>query len=215
MIWIRRIIRSFILIWLGCMLHYYLPQRDIVQVINADVKRMDVGGFVWFWDQPDANTKESDTRDVRFINTIGTNGKPKVYRNEDTNWSWPPYFKFDSADLNAKAQSIGKKDETWVAIKHYGWRIKMFSAFPNAVKIKPVNGPNTFLIPWFNIVFIGLLIGGFLFVRWFLRKLKKKHVDPIADKISSAAEAAGDDIAEKKSAVSGLFRKWFGTNKKD
>ncbi|NNC37486.1 MAG: DUF1523 family protein [Acidimicrobiales bacterium] len=215
MIWIRRILKGAFLIWLGAVLHYYLPQRDIVQVINADVKRMDVGGFVWFWDQPDANTKENATRDVRFINTTGKNGKPKVYRNEDTNWAWPPYFKFDSADLNAKAQSIGKEDDTWVAVSHYGWRIKMFSAFPNAYKIKRVDGPNTFLIPWFNIVFLSLLLIGFLSIRRFFRNLKTKHVDPIADKIGSAADAAGDDLAEKKTAVSGFFRKWFGTSKKN
>lgn len=214
MIWIRRIFRGLILVWLGCMLHYYLPQRDIVQVVNADVKRMDVGGFVWFWDQPDASTKASDTRDVRFINTIGKNGKPRVYRNDDTNWSWPPYFKFDSADLNAKAQSIGKEADVWASISHYGWRIKMFSAFPNAYKIKPVDGPNTFLIPWFNIAFLSLLAVGFISIRRFFKKLKTKHVDPITNKIGNAAGAAGDDIAEKKSAVSGFFRKWFGTNKK-
>lgn len=212
--WFRRLYRGLFLIVLGSMLHYYLPQRDIVQVVNADVKRMDVGGFVWFWDQPDANTKQNDTRDVRFINTIGKNGKPKVYRNEDTNWRWPPYFKFDSADLNAKAQSIGKKDDVWVAISHYGWRIKMFSAFPNAYKIKPVDGPNTLLIPWFNIAFLSLLVIAYLSVRRFFGNLKEKHVDPITDKIGDAADAAGDDLAERRTAVSGFFRKWFGTSKK-
>ena len=38
-----------------------------------------------------------------FIQTIKKNGKPMVYRNEDTGWGWPPYFKFDTANLQADA----------------------------------------------------------------------------------------------------------------
>jgi hypothetical protein len=211
--WIPRIIKGFFLVVIGCFLHYYLPARDVVQVINADVKRMDVGGFVWFWDQPDANTNESDTRDVRFINTMDKKGKPKVYRNEDTNWSWPPYLKFDSADLNAKAQSIGKEDDVWVAVSHYGWRIKLFSAFPNAYKIKRVSGPDAILIPWFNIVFLGLLGILIFWIYWKLRTLKEAHLDPITDKIGDAAKATENEVAEKRAGMGKFFRKWFGTSK--
>jgi len=32
--------------------------------------------------------------------------KPRVFRNEDTGWGFPFYFKFNSADLQAVAQSI-------------------------------------------------------------------------------------------------------------
>jgi hypothetical protein len=212
--WVTRTLKILPLILFGCLLHYYLPQRDIVQIVNADVKRMDVGGFVWFWDQPDANTRNNETRDVRFINTMGKNKKPKVYRNEDTNWRWPPYFKFDSADLNAKAQSIGKQDDTWVAISHYGWRIKMFSAFPNAYKIKPVEGPNVILIPWFNIFFLFLLGLLFAWIYRFFAKVKAKRLDPITDKIGDVAEGVQSEVAEQKAKADGFFKRWFGTTKK-
>jgi len=98
------------------LIHYYLPQRDIVQVVNTDVKRMDISKGSPFWDRPDAGTDQQETRDVRFIYTVNKNDKTRVYRNEDTGWSFPFYLKFDSSDLSAKAQNFANKDETWVAV---------------------------------------------------------------------------------------------------
>ena len=46
------------------------------------------------------------TVDVRFIAAVRPNGKPFVYRNEDTGWIWPPYFKYDSSNLQAKATDL-------------------------------------------------------------------------------------------------------------
>jgi len=136
------------------LIHYYLPQRDIVEVVGTDVKRMDIGKGSPFWDRPDAGTEDRTSRDVRFISTVKANGKTMVYRNEDTGWSFPFYLKFDSSDLSAKAESMTDQDDTWVAVTHYGWRIRLFSIFPNATKIKQVAGPDTLLIPWFNIAFL-------------------------------------------------------------
>jgi hypothetical protein len=50
----------------------------------------------------------------------------KTYKNKDTFW----HFKFRSSDLQGKLQ-IG---ETYT-VKVYGWRIGIFSAYPNIVKI--------------------------------------------------------------------------------
>ncbi len=100
---------------IGLFLQYSLPSRDIVQIVGTDIKRMDVGGSSWLWASQDAGTNVNSTRDVRFINAVRPNGKPSVYRNEDTNWGWPPYFKFDSGNLNAEAQAYAKQDGTWVA----------------------------------------------------------------------------------------------------
>jgi hypothetical protein len=199
------------------MLNYFLPSRDVVQIVGTDVKRMDISKGSPFWDRPDAGTNRENTRDVRFINAVRKNGKAQVYRNEDTEWSFPFYFKFDSGDLNAQAQTLAKTDEQWVAVRHYGWRIKLFSIFPNATSIKKVDGPNVFLIPWFNIVFLSL-IGLFLF--WIYRMTKRwkdKNVDPITDKIGDeigdAAKAAGDSLSEGGSAIGRLWRKLFGSTK--
>jgi len=213
---------AFIII--AVMLNYFLPSRDIVKINGTDVKRMDISKGSPFWDRPDAGTNREATRDVRFINAERKNGKAQVYRNEDTEWSFPFYFKFDSGDLNAQAQSLAKQDDQWVAVRHYGWRIKLFSIFPNATSIKKVSGPDVFLIPWFNIFFLGT-IALILFLIW--RKLdrwKTKNVDPITDKIgdeledaaqavSERADAAGDKLSEGGSAIGRLWRKLFGTTK--
>ena len=60
--------------------------------------------------------------------------------------------------LTAKAQAFSlSPEEKWVLVKYYGWRIRIFSMFPNAVSLKEVDRDHTHL-PLFNIVFFSLLI---------------------------------------------------------
>ena len=214
--WIKRIVVGVMLVFLAAFLHYFLPSKDVVRVVGTDVKRMDIDKG-WGWDKPDAGTNANETRDVRFINAEKSNGKPRVYRNEDTNWSWPPYFKFDSGDLNAQAQALSKQDEQWVVVGHYGWRIKLFSIFPNAYSVKRVSGPDVLIIPWFNIVFLTILALIFWRIWSYFRGLKKKHVDPVTDRIGSTAKTLGDkaeaELDEVGKGVSGFFKKWFGSSK--
>lgn len=207
-----------IILMIIAFLHYNLPDRDIVRVVGTDVTRVDQQKGVLGAGQPDAGRDNLPNRDVRYINTKRANGKAMVYRNQDTNLGWPPYFKFDTSNITADAQDLvlryQSNEEIWVAVRHYGWRIEFLSLFPNAISIKEVDGPHVTLIPWFNIVFL-IFVG--LILLWIIRffgRVKKKRLDPIADKIGDTSEAVGDEIAEKKSAVSGFFRKWFGTSKK-
>jgi len=220
--WIKRVFVFLLVVITVGLIHYYLPQRDIVEVVGTDVKRMDIGKGSPFWDRPDAGTEDRTSRDVRFISTVKANGKTMVYRNEDTGWSFPFYLKFDSSDLSAKAESMTDQDDTWVAVTHYGWRIRLFSIFPNATKIKQVAGPDTLLIPWFNIAFL-FFVGIILLTIWrIIRKFKKKRIDPITDKIEKEIEEAssavkgttdsiGKDIAETQSGFRKFMRRWFGS----
>ena len=221
---IKWILGFIVFIIVAVMMNYFLPSRDIVKINGTDVKRMDISKGSPFWDRPDAGTNREATRDVRFINAERKNGKAQVYRNEDTEWSFPFYFKFDSGDLNAQAQSLAKQDEQWVAVRHYGWRIKLFSIFPNATSIKKVSGPDVFLIPWFNIFFLGTIALIFFLIWRRLDRWKTKNVDPITDKIgdeledaaktvSGHADAAGDKLSEGGSAIGRFWRKIFGTTK--
>lgn len=202
--------------------HYTLPSRDIVRIVGTDVKRMDIGSSSWFWAAPDAGTNSSWTRDVRFINTVWPDGKPRVYRNEDTDWGWPPYFKFDSSNITAQAQDLAKKPgDVWVAVTHYGWRIKLFTIFPNAISIRQVAGPDVFLIPWFNILFF-VVVAAILFVAVrAITVFKRLRVDPIVDGIDDFIDDVGENAGQthsrvKKnvnSATSGFRRwlkRWFG-----
>lgn len=158
---VKYILLTALVMVVGMFLHYNLPRTDVVQFTGTDVKRMD---------RKDPNTGSS-TRDVRYLNAITRTGKIRVFRNEDTGWGWPPYFKFDSADLSAEVQSLVQNpDKPWARVRYYGWRIKMISVFPNAISVKVVDKNYTH-IPWFNIIFVTLLVIGLIFAIRFFRAL--------------------------------------------
>ncbi len=140
--------------------HYTLPQRDIVRIVSTYEERQDFGANSLFWSGPSSGSASLANRDVLFIQTIKANGKVMVYRNEDTGWGWPPYFKFSTANLQTEAaDAVSTRDAPeWVAMTHYGWRSELISIFPNAVSVRPVTAPDVTLIPWFNIVFLILLV---------------------------------------------------------
>lgn len=146
---------------IGAFLHYSLPSRDIVRIVDTEVARMD------YRTTDAAGNEVVRTRDVRFIEAVWPDGSPRVYRNEDTDWGWPPYLKFDSANLHAEAQNAASTDDRprWMIVTHYGWRIPVFSMFPNALAIRPAEAPDQTLVPWFNIVVLVLLVVGALVLR--------------------------------------------------
>jgi hypothetical protein len=155
----------------GGVLHYTLPQHDIARITDTYQKRVDFGENSLFWaSEPVGNAANAANRDVFFIQSVRTNDRVMVYRNEDTGWGWPPYFKFDTSNLQAEAANLRSTsdDPTWVAIRHYGWRNEFISIFPNAIAVWPVEGPDARIIPWFNIVVLTLLAALFwaIRVRW-------------------------------------------------
>lgn len=115
---------------LAAVINYSMPSYDVTKVTGVEVKRVDKDGPI-----TKANPADGPTRDVYFINTQHENGKVMVYRNEDTRWGFPFYFKFGSANLQALAQAFGNEEKI-VEIKYYGWRLTMFDEFPNALSIK-------------------------------------------------------------------------------
>ena len=58
----------------------------------------------------------------------------------------------------------------WVRVRYYGWRINIFSLFPNAVSLKIVDKDYTH-IPVFNIVFLILLTGAAIIAWLGIRRL--------------------------------------------
>lgn len=192
--WIKWIITTLLVVLVVAVFHYVLPQRDIVRIIDAYEKRQDFGVNSIFWAQPDSGTSTQPTRDVRFIDTIMPDGSVMVYRNEDTSFSWPFYFKFDSADINAQAKELisTKDNPTWVAVRHYGWRNEYFTIFPNATSLKVVDGPDVRLIPWFNIAFF-VTLGLFgLGIFRMLQRFKRRRIDPVLEDIEDVWDDAGD-----------------------
>lgn len=198
------------LFWLSfaAFLHYTLPQRDIVRIVNTYEERQELNDWTRiFWSRPDDQSVNIINRDVQFIQGVTPEGRPRVYRNEDTSWSWPPYFKFDTANLYTEANdAISSKDKPeWVAVTHYGWRNEFLSIFPNAVAIKPVAGPDVRLIPWFNIIVLTLLAALFwaIWVRW--RRFREARIDPVIEDVEDSLYAAGEAIEERR----GRVRRWL------
>ncbi len=187
-------------------LHYGLPSRDVVRIVGTDVVRKDVG-------RRDAQgNRVTVTRDVRFIYAKWPDGGDRVYRNEDTSWGWPPYFKFDTADLAAQATDRVSTAEApdWVVVRHYGWRIPVLSMFPNALSIRPASGPDESPLPWFNIIFITLLVLSVLIVRRVLIILFRRHVDPVIEEIDREFDDRAGAIAGRYRRARRWFRRRFG-----
>jgi hypothetical protein len=147
-------------------LHYVLPRHDVVRIVNTEVRRVDASG------KPVGGGENAGaSRDVFYIFAEDVDDKaPRVYRNEDTGWGFPPYFKFNSADEQAIASSIAQ--ERGVAlITKYGWRVHLFSWFPNATNVRRWD-PAHSVTPWFNIVFFVTL---FALAGWLTVRVRRKR----------------------------------------
>ena len=184
-------------------LHYTLPQHDIVRVVNTYQERQDLTDWTRiFWSKPDDQSGTLTNRDVQFISTIKANGKTMVYRNEDTGWSWPFYFKFDTASLQAEADDLKSTKETpkWAVVTHYGWRNELISIFPNAVAIRPVAGPDVTVIPWFNIFFFLMVGFVLLMVRRMWLQFRERTIDPALEEAGAARGPGGGgaEVAGKR-----------------
>lgn len=170
----------------GAALHYTLPRQDIVYITEANNRQMVISPNSPFWDSPGVGRvlENGDVqRDVFFINAKRADGSDAVFRNEDTGF-WPPYFKFDSANLHSEALDLRSTREApeWVVVRSYGWRVLWpVTIFPNAVSVRPVAGPDVTLIPWFNIIFLTLLVAVFWAIRvrwnrfWESRRLAREN----------------------------------------
>lgn len=185
--------------------HYTLPQRDIVRIVNTYEERQDFGWNSIFWSGPNAGAATTPNRDVLFLQTVRANGNPMVYRNEDTGWGWPPYFKFDTANLQTRAaDAVSSRDAPeWYAVTHYGWRSELFSAFPNAVNLRAVESPDVRLIPWFNIVFFVLLALVLLGLWRLWVRFRERRIDPVLEDIDEASD-------EVRSRATGWWRRITG-----
>ncbi|MGF1511076.1 MAG: DUF1523 family protein [Myxococcota bacterium] len=144
------------------LLAYVLPATEKVRITGTEVKRMDIEG-----------ASGSQTRDVRYIVTQSLeDGETIVYRNEDTRWGFPFYFKFNSGDLMGRAVNFqGEQGEAVVLVTSYGWRVNVMDMYPNvlSIELKPKNYTH---VPVFNIVVIALLMGLLLYLYFQLRRLR-------------------------------------------
>jgi Protein of unknown function (DUF1523). len=129
-------------------LNYTLPSTMLVRLTNSYVLR--VG-------------QETEVRNIRMINAQTLDGKPFVFRNEDTGFGWPPYFKFNSGNVTSEVEAIVKHNPNApLLVTYYGWRLEILSMFPNIIKLEVVPADYKHF-PWFNVIFITVFHGILLF----------------------------------------------------
>lgn len=221
---VRNVILGIIVVAFGLLLLYVLPRHDVARITGTEIIRMDFSSLNRpFYAQSDSASAELATRDVRLINTVKKrtmllgfiqrdSERVFVYRNEDTGWIWPPYFKFDSSDLQAEALAnvSAPGNEQWVVITRYGWRNRFFTIYPNMIAIKPVEGPNVTVIPWFNIFFFVALFAALLFLRAFWIQFRERAIDPKLEDTRDAWDKVDAYADEKRGRLSRWWRSWTG-----
>ena len=152
-----------LLVAVGLLLAYSLPSHEVVK-ISGDVNRIN-GQII-------NSQKMQVNRDVFFI--YAENEKThdmRVFRNEDTHAGFPWYFKYDSFEVQARANNLANKQ---AVVTYYGWRVPMFNLFPNAVDVQAWESPDA-PFPLFNTIFftvLGLLI---LVVWWKWWRWRKRR----------------------------------------
>lgn len=210
------VIKGIVALVVVLFLHYTLPHHDTVRVTNVynQITHVGTGISSVFYASPDSGSSGSATgdRDIRFIATVRPNGKVLVFRNEDTGWVWPPYFKYDSSNLHAEASNAQSTAEApkWVSVTSYGWRIAWLSAYPNAVRIVPVAGPEDKVFPWVNIVILALLLLIVLLIRAMWRQFRQRSIDPVLEDVGEAWEAVEDHADAAGEKAKGFWARLSG-----
>jgi hypothetical protein len=181
--------------------HYAVPQTDVVRAIGVQTKRVDINGDV-------TTGSSGSTRDVFYIQTESIDKKkPKVYRNEDNLM----YLKWNSADVLTRAQSLAS-DKGLMAVKHYGWRAPLFSAFPNALKVKPVDAAYNPVPVMFYIVLLltwGLVYAVFAKLGFFGKK------ENVSNRPVDTAQRSNSNTTSTTSATGSAADDWLTSGDDD
>ena len=202
--WILLGVATVPIFMLATSLAYYLPSTVKVRVTGTEIKRMD--------HRAGAEGKISPTRDVRLIIARSVESqKTLVFRNEDTRWGWPFYFKFNSGTLAGDAINIVQTDpDATVLLTFYGWRLEMFDLYPNVVDLDIVE-PDYEHLPLFNIIFLAFLFGGTGFgayrvrrgVKRFRERREQKRQEKLHGPKTTAAEPPVEEPTSEEAAPDG------------
>lgn len=171
----------------------YLPTATKVHIIGTEVKRLEL--------TPASGSRAATFEDVRYIQAqdVAT-GSDIVFRNVDTRWGFPPYFKFDSPEVGAEAQRIARdQPEAIVLVTNYGIRSEVFDFYPNVVGLQIVDADYSH-VPVFNIVFfcVLFLLTGVVLLK--VRGLKKRRAAKMAEKEAAKTARIGEGTATAASA---------------
>ena len=171
------------------LLDYTLPSKNTVRISNTYNRLTSIPpSATIFWASDSTGTVEnaSGQRDVRFIDTVRPGGNVFVYRNEDTGWVWPPYFKYDSSNLHAEATNLKSpaNDPIWVSVTGYGWRMPWMSTYPNAISINPVAGPDDRPMNWPAMVICVVLLVMLALIWRMWAQFQERGLGPLRDRLT-------------------------------
>ena len=206
-----------LIVIVGGFLHYTLPHHDIVRLTNTYNRLTTVGENAIFYAAPDTGTGESTaTRDIRFIEAVFPDETVIVYRNEDTGWVWPPYFKYDSSNLQAEATNLKSTAAAprWISVTHYGWRFPFMSIYPNAVNVHEVAGPDVRIIPWVNILVLSFLAMMLFMLRRMWMQFRERMIEPAMAEVGEtwdAVDAKADAARGRAAGFFGRIGAWIAT----
>jgi hypothetical protein len=203
--------RIALLLILFLFFYYVLPRHDIVQITNTYNRLTTVGANWLFYASPDVGTAESTSqRDIRFIEAVDADGDVIVYRNEDTGWVWPPYFKYDSSNLQAEATAMKTSETTkrWAVVTKYGWRFPWLSTYSNAVNIRAATGPDERIIPWVNIVILTFLAFIVFMLRRMWLQFRERSIDPALAEVSETFDEVGGQAEMAGKRAKGWLASW-------
>lgn len=146
-----------------------LPQHRVVYVDGTEVRRGDATVVA----SSTTPVPLSGGADVYYLHTSNpARTDVFVYRNEDTGFGFPWYLKFDSSEVQGRAELLKQKPEQMALVTYYGWRVPVLKLYPNAVNIEAWDRTET---PWpvFNTLFSAffLLMTGSVY--WKLRRFRK------------------------------------------
>jgi len=200
MVYVKWTLVILFVVTLGGVMHYVLPRHDIVRIIGVETRLETLGFNRIFYAAVPTGMADSTTRDVRYIEAVRPRGTERVYRNEDTGWIWPPYFKFNSSDMQARARDLVSTSDSprWVRVSYYGVRSNLLSIYPNAIRVRVVDGPDASTLPVVRI--IGFVVLGALALMLYLRlrRLREETIEPFFE-----------DVGERRDAARGRLRRWF------
>jgi len=217
--------RIVVILIVAVFLHYILPQRDIVKVTGVEQISSFQTSWPLFYAQADQGTVVQDTFSLRLIQTvrkrtwlfglIDRGEQTLVYRNQDTGWIWPPFFKFDSSDLQAEAAKMAQDQPPgWAVMTHYGWRIIFITVYPNAISLRPIESPDVVLSPWVNIIILSFLGFVVFMLRRMWLQFWERTVDPAvanAEEAWDAVDARADAARAQTQGFFGRIGAWFAT----
>ena len=195
-------------------LDYSLPSKNTVRITNTYNRLTTIGASNrMFYASEDTGTVENAAgqRDIRFIETVRPNGRVFVYRNEDTGWIWPPFFKYDSANLQAEATNLRSTaaDPQWVSITSYGWRMPWLSTYPNAISIDTLASADERPRNWAAVIVCALLLLLLALIWRMWAQFRERTIDPAVRRVDEGWDRATDKVQEEAAEARGRVNGWI------